>query len=80
MMSKQKPHRLAAVHEGDVKNLLRSLHLLDDVVSGSINCRFCSAKITLENLQCLYPVNNEIVFCCDKIECYQRALQESGKG
>ena len=76
-MSKTK-HRISAVHEKDLKKLLESLDYLDEVNLGYINCKFCETKITLENLQCLYPSNDAIVFCCDNIQCYQQALRESG--
>jgi len=76
-MSKSKYHEISAVHEENLKELLESLGLLEDVESGQINCKFCGKKITLENLQCIYPKNHEIVFCCDDIKCFEQALKDS---
>jgi hypothetical protein len=74
-----KHNRISAVHEKDLKELLESLNLLQEVNKGLIHCKFCGKKITLENLQCIYPKGNEIVFCCDNISCFQQALQDSEK-
>lgn len=68
---------LSAIHENELESLLRNLGLLDELNAGNFSCRFCGKKIKLENLQCIYPLNNEIVFCCDKITCFQLALQEN---
>lgn len=72
-------YEISAVHEKDLKELLKSLNLLDQVKNGLVNCKFCDVRITLENLQCIYPKDNEIVFCCDKISCFEKALQDSRK-
>lgn len=72
-----KCYEISAVHEKDLEELLKSLNLLEQVKNGLVNCKFCGTKITLDNLQCIYPKDNEIVFCCDKINCFEQALQDS---
>jgi hypothetical protein len=69
-------YEISAVHEKDLKELLSSLNLLEEVNEGHIHCKFCDTVITLENLQCIYPKGDEIVFCCDKIGCFEQALKD----
>jgi len=78
-MSDSKYHEIDAVHEKNLKGLLESLGLLEDVEKGRINCNFCGKTITLENLQCIYPKNDEIIFCCDDVKCFEQALEDSKK-
>lgn len=76
-MAKQKYHEISAVHEKNLRELLEGLDLLKDVENGCIKCRFCEKRITLENLQCIYPKDDEIVFCCEDIKCFEQALRDS---
>lgn len=65
---------LSAIHENELDDFLQHLGLLDEIKAGKVFCNFCEKKITLENLQCVYPLEGEIVFCCDDIRCYQHVL------
>ena len=75
-MSKPNFHEISAVHDRDIIEFLKSLNLMKEFKEGHINCKFCGIIITLENLQCVYPKENEIVFCCDKIKCFEQAIQD----
>ena len=77
-MSKLKYHEIKAVHETELKRFLQDLGLLKGIEEGAINCNFCSRKITLANLQCVYPKNNEIKICCDDVRCFEKAVKDSG--
>jgi len=77
VMSEPKYHEIDAVHERNLRELLESLGLLEDVLKGHINCNFCKKKITLDNLRCIYPKNDEILFCCDDIRCFEQTLEDS---
>ena len=70
-------HNINAVHEKELPVLLKSLSLLEPINNGLITCNFCNKKITLENLNCIYPKNGEIKFCCDSIECYRKSVADS---
>jgi len=70
-------HEINAVHENDLPSLLESLGLLESVKNGLILCHFCSKVITLENLNCLYPKDGEIKFCCDNLECYRKSVADT---
>ena len=75
-MSKPNRYEISAVHDTDIIQFLESLNLLKEFKEGRIHCKFCGTKITLENLQSIYPKENEIVFCCEKIECFEQAIQD----
>ena len=68
---------LKAVHEMDLENYLSSLGLLDALKEGKFNCKHCKIEITLDNFLCIYPIDDEIVICCDNPICYRKALIES---
>lgn len=69
---------IKAVHENNLEKVLEELGMLTAVKEGTVVCKFCGKKLTQENIQCLYPKNDEIVFCCDEIKCFQKALEDSG--
>jgi len=71
-------HEIKAVHEHNLEEMLKGLGMLEDVKEGRISCKFCGKTITLENLRCLYPKNDEVFFCCTDIECFMQAMQDSG--
>jgi len=76
-MPKLKYHEIRAVHEKSIRELVESLGLSKDVEEGRINCQYCGKKINFENLQCIYPKADEILFCCDDIRCFEKALIDS---
>lgn len=67
-------HEINAVHEKELPEMLESLGLLDSVKKGLVTCNFCLKKITLENFNCIYPKNNEVIICCGDVNCYRKAL------
>lgn len=73
-------HEISAVHSEDVVKLLNSLNLLQEVNEGRIHCKFCGRMITLDNFACIYPRRDEIIFCCDQIKCFEKAIQDSKGG
>jgi hypothetical protein len=75
-----KYHEIKAVHERNLGKILEELGMLTAVKEGQVVCKFCRKKLTLENIQCLYPKDDEIAFCCDEIRCFQQALEDSGSG
>jgi len=78
-MKKQKHFEISAVHEENLLELIKGLDLLKDLEAGIIRCKFCGKKITPQNLQSLYPENNEVIFVCDNIECFEQALKDSSR-
>ena len=72
----RQPQTLMAVHDSDIRQLLESLSLWEATQNGSLRCALCGGSITVENLGCIYA-KDDIRVCCDKPECYRRALLES---
>jgi hypothetical protein len=70
-MSNPSHYEISAVHDRDIIEFLKSLDLLKEFKEGRIHCKFCETEISFQNLQCVYPKKNEIIFCCNKIKwCY----------
>lgn len=67
---------LHSVYEEDLEKLLTNLGLLDKVKSGEYRCEFCDKKITIQNLQCVFPKEGTIRFCCEEGECFEAALAQ----
>lgn len=65
---------LKAVHDDDVVDFLKSLNCYEDIISGKIHCFNCKNVITLENFQCVFPLDRKISFCCSDDECYKVVL------
>lgn len=74
-MPKSKKYVIRAVHDKDVRKLLESLKLTKKFDEGGIICKFCERKITYDNFQCIYPLKDEIVFCCSNIKCFNQAMK-----
>jgi len=70
-------YEVTAVHEKNLEEVLKGLGLLDSVKNGNVVCKFCEKRITLDNLNCIYPKDNGIIFCCDNLSCYQKALEDA---
>lgn len=65
-----------AVHEHDLEDLLSSLGVLELVHLGKTKCYFCKEKVTLENLQCIFPLQRKIEFCCQKLGCFTKVIEK----
>jgi hypothetical protein len=68
---------IKAVHEKNLEAMLESMQLLQLIKEEKLSCRFCGKTITLNNFQCIYPKNNEILFCCYNLACFEQALNDS---
>lgn len=72
-----KKGEIKAVHDDDLEGLLKSLDVYDDVIQGKAKCYFCGNTITMENLECVFPIERSIQFCCSRKECYSQLLEGS---
>jgi len=68
-------HKIDVVHDSDLEGYLVSLELLDSVKNGIFTCHYCGKKITLDNLSCLFPYDQEIHFCCNEPICFRKVLE-----
>ena len=69
-----------AVHERDLEEFLKNLEIYDELIQGEFECFNCKEKITLENLQSVFPLKGEIQICCTKLDCFQKALELKRRG
>lgn len=70
-------HIIKAVHEQDLRELLKSLGLSELMAKGELKCDICGAIVNLDNLLCIYPSKDEVKVCCKNPECYERVLREA---
>ena len=66
---------LNAVHDEDLKTLLKRLNLYDKVVEGKLKCKFTETVITVDNLHSIFPESGKIKMVCDSPEAI-RMLSE----
>lgn len=65
-----------AINIDDIEKILIDLGILDTIKAGEKRCETCDCVISVGNIQCLYAEENEIKFCCSKIECYELVLKK----
>jgi len=61
--------KIKAVHEEDFIELLTSLGVKEEILTGKHFCYFCKKQITLDNLQTIIKTNKGIKFICSEPEC-----------
>ena len=71
--------KINAVHADDVGKYLESLGLLEGIKNGKYVCSICKKDITLNNILCFYPYNDQVKFCCDDSICYEAILKIKNK-
>jgi len=70
-----KQHTIHAVHDYDLEQFWKSLGILEAIEKGEAKCSICGSVINKENFQCAYSIHGQIEICCDKLECFQKALE-----
>jgi len=68
--------KISAVANDDIDKLLKSLNLLDELESNQLYCSICNEPLTLITIGCIYPYEQEINICCDKLICLQKAIDK----
>jgi hypothetical protein len=64
-----KESQIKAVHQRDLRKLLKSLGVYEAVHSKAESCFFCSCIIDEERISAVFPYGEEVCFCCGKPEC-----------
>ena len=64
-----KDGKITAVHNDDLVNFLKSIKEYDKIMQGRVLCYFCEKVITLDNIQSIFPLDNEVRYCCNSEEC-----------
>lgn len=65
---------IQAVHAKDLMGLLKSLELDEALAAGDLKCFFCGCTLTLDLLQGIFPLENEIRFCCESSACFHQLM------
>lgn len=65
----QKKKKLKAVYEDDLVQYLKSTGLYSRIILGELKCRFCGKKITLSNLEIIFPTKKGIKIICNNKNC-----------
>lgn len=69
-----KENKMKVVHDKDLKTLLQSLGVYENVIEGKFECLFCGDKISFENIDSIVPYEESIQFTCDKLECHAKLI------
>ena len=64
-----------AIHDSDLKKVLRKLRLYEKLTRGELKCAICGCPLTLDNLGGLYRENGEVKLVCNKIKCLVEAAE-----
>lgn len=66
---------LEALHENDLRSMLKSLGLLSDLEAGKFHCDVCANTISSTNIGALISRSGTIVFVCSKLECLSKIAE-----
>lgn len=61
--------KITAVHDDDLVDFLKSIEEYDKIINGLAVCSFCGKVMTLDNIQSIFPLDNEVKYCCNAKEC-----------
>ena len=70
---------IKAVHDTDLKSLLKRLGMMEDMKNGKIKCSLCDCILKFDNFGGIYKENNQLKPFCQKIECYLEVLKRKNK-
>lgn len=68
--------KILAVTDKGLEAFLESLGLIDDLKSHILSCSICGVPLSLENIGCIYPIENEVKLCCENLKCLQKIMDE----
>jgi len=66
---------LRAVHDTDLKRVLRRLDILEAVEGGKLRCSVCNRPVNMDNLGGLYMDNGEVKVVCNNISCLYKVAE-----
>lgn len=66
---------IQAVHYDDMHEFLLSIGEFDKVVNGHAKCYFCGKQINIDDIQSIFPIDNEVKYCCNSENCYRLIIQ-----
>ena len=75
-VSIMKNNELKAVIDDDLEPLLQSLGVYEDVLAGKSQCAFCNDILTIDNIEAILPIENEIGIICNRKACMAKLFTE----
>ncbi|MDD3692864.1 MAG: hypothetical protein PHX02_03040 [Oscillospiraceae bacterium] len=72
-----KSNQIKAVHQRDLKKLLKSLKVYDEVKNHTQKCFFCKEVICEQTISAVFPYYNTVCFCCENHQCCSHLLDLS---
>lgn len=72
MIYKLQKKKVQAVHDEDLEKILEGLNILNKFKRGELKCKFCSSKITFNNLHSIFPQSGAIKLICDTPNCVRK--------
>lgn len=64
-----------AVSNGNLEKLIENLELKEDLASGKLHCCCCGSQLSMVNIGCIYPMNNEVRLCCNSLADLLKSLK-----
>ncbi|HEY0030019.1 MAG TPA: hypothetical protein VGC65_04620 [Bacteroidia bacterium] len=64
---------IPAIHDDDLKTILKKYELLTKFESGEVKCCYCNISLTWDNIYGLILKNNIPQLICDSIECLEKS-------
>lgn len=71
-----KTAEIDAVFGEDMREFLESLGILSEIESGEKTCFFCGNIVNVQDVQAVFPLNNDVQICCSSFHCYKTFLKE----
>lgn len=69
-----KQGEIQAVHDDDLEMFLKSIGEYERVASGEVKCHFCGCVVNLDNLECIFPYEGDVSYCCSNTVCYEKLI------
>lgn len=63
---------IPAMHDDDLKSILRQYNLLEKFEKGEIKCCFCDSSVNWDNIYGMTFKDNSLKLICDSIECLEK--------
>lgn len=69
-----------AVHDGELRRVLRRLGFEEALAASAVKCAVCDRPVGHDNIGLLWPENGDYHLVCDDMQCIRRALTNTGVG
>lgn len=63
---------IKAIHCDEIEELFQKLGILGRLINGELKCHVCGGVITKQNFRALSKKSDELIFCCDNDDCYEK--------